>query len=74
MGAVYSVVEGDFGRVEVREMSNNLVTHVHEQMQFVFWLGGGEAFSRVGDSVECISQDTAVGTNAFQSHDFFFAA
>lgn len=71
MGAVYSVVEGDFGRVEVREMSSHLVAHVHDQMQFVFWLGGGEAFSRVGDSVECISQDTAVGTNAFQSHDLF---
>lgn len=71
MGAIYSVVEGDFGRVEVREMSSNLVTHVHDQMQFVFWLGGGEAFSRISDSVECISQDVATVTNAFQSHDLF---
>lgn len=71
MGAIYSVVQGDFGRVEVREMSSHLVAHVHDQMQFVFWLGGGEAFSRVGDSVACISQDAAVGTNVFQSHDLF---
>jgi len=71
MGAIYSVVEGDFGRVEVREMSVNLVTHVHDQMQFVFWLGGGEAFSRISDSVECISQDVATVTNAFQSHDLY---
>ena len=74
MGAIYSVVEGDFGRVEVREMSSNLVTHVHDQMQFIFWLGGGEAYSRVCDSVACITQDVAVGTNAFQSHDLFLQA
>lgn len=74
MGAIYSVVEGDFGRVEVREMSRNLVAHVHDQMQFVFWLGGGEAFSRVRDDVACINQDAAVGTNAFQSHDLFLQA
>jgi AraC-like DNA-binding protein len=71
MGAIYSVIEGDFGRVEVREISSNLVAHVHDQMQFVFWLGGAEAFSRVRDSVECISQDAAIGTNPFQSHDLF---
>ena len=71
MGAIYSVVEGNFGRVEVREMSSNLVAHVHDQMQFVFWLGGGEAFSRISDSVACISQDMAIGTNVFQSHDLF---
>lgn len=74
MGAIYSVVEGDFGRVEVREMSSNLAAHVHDQMQFVFWLGGGEAFSRVHDSVVCINQDAAVGTNVFQSHDLFLQA
>lgn len=74
MGAIYSVVEGDFGRVEVREMSSNLVTHVHDQMQFIFWLGGGEAYSRVCDSVARITQDVAVGTNAFQAHDLFLQA
>lgn len=74
MGAIYSVIEGDFGRVEVRELSCNLVAHVHDQMQFVFWLGGGEAFSHVRDSVASINQDTALGTNAFQAHDLFLQA
>ena len=74
MGSIYSVVEGDFGRVEVREMSSNLVAHVHDQMQLVFWLGGGEAFSRIRNSVECINQDVAICTNAFQSHDLVLQA
>ena len=69
MDAIYSVVEGDFGRVEVREISSHLVAHVHDQMQFVYWLGGGEAFTRVRDGVECINHDVAIGTNCFQSHD-----
>lgn len=71
MVAIYSYAEGDFGRVEVREISSPLVAHVHDQLQFVFWLGGGEAFSRVLDSVECINQDVGIATNAFQSHDLF---
>ena len=69
MDAIYSVVEGDFGRVEVREISSHLVAHGHDQMQFVYWLGGGEAFTRVRDCVECINHDVAIGTNSFQSHD-----
>lgn len=62
-------VRGDFGRVVIVEMSHDLVTHAHEEMQIKYWLSGGVARCRVGKADVTLNQSTIVACNSYQSHD-----
>lgn len=70
MDDVYSVVEGRFGTVEVREISHNLIIHAHPHLQLGYWMGGGTAHTQLGAEHATYSDAHVVGVNRYQSHDF----
>lgn len=70
MAGEYSMVQGRFGTLEVVELTHDLAVHAHEQIQFGFWLRGGQAHSHVGSKRAEYSDATVVGVNRYQSHDF----
>lgn len=70
MDEAYSVVEGRFGTVEVREISHNLITHAHAQMQFGYWIGGGTAHASLSAVPAQYNDAFVVSVNRYQSHDF----
>lgn len=74
MGDVYSVVEGRFGTVEVREIQHDLIVHAHAHMQFGYWMGGGTAHAHVGAEQADYNDAFVVGINRYQSHDFILDA
>jgi AraC-like DNA-binding protein len=70
MAEAYALHEGAFGRVVVLELRGDLVAHAHAETQFAFWLGGGRAHANLGNGqVVHYSEDVALGTNAYESHD-----
>jgi len=70
MDDVYSIVEGRFGTVEVREISHNLINHAHAHMQFGYWMGGGTARTHIGTAQAIYDDSSVVGVNRYESHDF----
>lgn len=70
MAGEYSMVQGRFGTLEVVELTHDLAVHAHEQIQFGFWLRGGQAHSHVGGGRAEYSDATVVGVNRYQSYDF----
>jgi AraC-like DNA-binding protein len=69
MPEAYALHEGAFGRAIAFELKANLVAHAHSETQLAFWLGGSPAEARIGSQVVKYSEDTALGVNAFESHD-----
>lgn len=70
MSQAYALHEGAFGRVVVLELRDHLVAHAHAETQFAFWLGGGRVQANLGNGeVVQYSEDVALGTNAYESHD-----
>lgn len=69
MSEVFSLVEGCFGKVVVFEVCHDLVPHVHSELEFGYWLGGGQCRGRVSDELVVYSQSQAVGVNRYQAHD-----
>jgi AraC-like DNA-binding protein len=69
MTDIYALHEGKFGRAVVLELRDSLVAHSHAESQFAFWLGGSEVEATVGDQVVRYSEDVALGTNEYESHD-----
>ena len=69
MSEVFSMVEGRFGKVVVFEVCHDLVPHVHSELEFGFWLGGGQSRGRVSDELVFYSESQAVGVNRYQTHD-----
>jgi AraC-like DNA-binding protein len=65
----YALHEGAFGRAVVLELHNDLVAHAHAESQFAFWLGGARAEANLGPTVVRYSEDVALGTNSYESHD-----
>lgn len=65
----YALHEGAFGRAVVLELRDDLVAHAHAETQFAFWLGGGRASANLANEVVHYSEDVALGTNAYESHD-----
>lgn len=65
----YALHEGAFGRAVVLELRDDLVAHAHAESQFAFWLGGGRAEANLGQKVVTYSEDVALGTNSYESHD-----
>lgn len=70
MAEAYALHEGAFGRAVVLELRDDLVAHAHAETQFAFWLGGGRALANLGNGdVVQYSEDVALGTNSYESHD-----
>lgn len=69
MQDIYAVVEGDFGKVVVIEVMQNLVPHAHEQIQLGYWLSGGSACCHVGDETVLLNDGVVAACNSYQSHD-----
>ena len=69
MQDIYAVVEGDFGKVVVIEVMQNLVPHAHEQIQLGYWLSGGSACCHVGAETVLFNDGVVASCNSYQSHD-----
>ncbi|MDT0136171.1 AraC family transcriptional regulator [Acidovorax sp. PRC11] len=69
MAEAYALHEGAFGTAVVLELRADLVPHAHSEAQLAFWLGGTRATARVGTQQVDYGEDTALGVNAFESHD-----
>ena len=69
MADVYALHEGGFGRAVVLELRDDLVAHAHAESHFAFWLGGAPVEARLSDTVVRYSEDVALGTNEYESHD-----
>lgn len=69
MSDAYAIREGEFGRAVVLDLRDDLVAHAHAETQFAFWLGGGRAQAHLGAEVVQYSEQVALGTNAYESHD-----
>lgn len=68
-GDVFSVNKGLFGRIEVVQYRHNLVTHIHSQTNFSFWISGGAAYTNIGPERVNYQSNTALGINSLVSHD-----
>ncbi|MEK8053095.1 AraC family transcriptional regulator [Ideonella sp. DXS22W] len=69
MSDAYAIREGEFGRAVVLDLRDDLVAHAHAETQFAFWLGGGRAQAHLGSELVQYSDEVALGTNAYESHD-----
>ncbi len=69
MAEAYALHEGTFGTAVVLELRADLVPHAHSDLQLAFWLGGARATARVGTEHVEYGENTALGVNAFESHD-----
>ena len=69
MSEVFSIAEGDYGKIVVLEVHHDLVPHAHSEVQFGFWLGGGECHGIVNDEKVLYNKTQAVAINKYQSHD-----
>lgn len=65
----YALHEGAFGRAVVLETRDDLVAHAHAESQFSFWLGGAPVVANLCSQVVDYSEDVALGTNPYESHD-----
>jgi AraC-like DNA-binding protein len=65
----YALHEGAYGRCVVLELRNDLVAHAHAETQIAFWLGGAKSDARVVGQVVEYSENTALGSNPYESHD-----
>lgn len=74
MQDIYAVVEGNFGKLVVLEVTQNLVTHAHSQMQLGFWLGGGRARCRVGSTESVLANGLITACNSYESHDLVLSS
>jgi AraC-like DNA-binding protein len=73
MSEVFSMVEGRFGKVVVFEVCHDLVPHVHSELEFGYWLGGGQCRGHVSDESVVYSESQAVRVNRYQAHDLLLS-
>jgi AraC-like DNA-binding protein len=69
MSNFFSAVECTFGKVVVMEVCHDLVQHAHSELEFGYWLSGGQCRSRVNDQPVVCSESQAVAINRYQAHD-----
>ncbi len=69
MHETYALHEGAFGRAVVLELRDDLVAHAHAETQLALWLGGARVEGHVGSQRVAYSEQIALGTNAYESHD-----
>lgn len=60
---------GDFGRMTIRNVVGNLVTHAHRDIHVIVWLDGSVGEMMVGGRRVVPSRSVAVGVNSFEAHD-----
>jgi AraC-like DNA-binding protein len=68
-GNLITVIKGVYGRMEIVEYRHNLVTHIHSQPHFSFWISGGQAYTHVGTERIDYQTNLALGINSLVSHD-----
>jgi AraC-like DNA-binding protein len=73
MSEVFAMVKGEFGKVVVLEVRHGLVHHAHSEIQFGYWLGGGEGCGIVNDESVVYSKATAVCINRYQTHNLIMS-
>lgn len=69
MSALFALVEGEFGKVAVQELSHSIVPHVHSEIEIGYWLAGSSCSGMVGDQSVLFSANQAVGVNKYEAHD-----
>jgi AraC-like DNA-binding protein len=69
MSEVFSTVEGPFGKVVVIEIYHDLVPHVHSELEFGYWLSGGQCRASVSEQPVVYCENHAVAINRYQAHD-----
>ena len=69
MQETYALHEGSFGRAVVLELRDDLVAHAHAETQLALWLGGARVDANVGAQQVHYSEEVALGTNEYESHD-----
>jgi AraC-like DNA-binding protein len=69
MQETYALHEGAFGRAVVLELRDDLVAHAHAETQLALWLCGARVEGHVGSLSVPYSEQLALGTNAYESHD-----
>ncbi len=68
MSELFALVDGNFGKVAVQELSHSLVSHVHPEIQIGYWLAGPSCSATVGEQSVLLSAHNAVGVNKYQAH------
>lgn len=68
MKEVFSIFKADFGRVVIVELSNNIVPHSHNEIQFGYWLEGAPCTGNVGGEFVAYSDTKIAVVNRYQSH------
>jgi len=69
MSKIFSMVEGSFGKVVVIEACHDLVMHAHSELEFGYWLSGGQCRFGVSDRAVVCSESQAIAINKYQAHD-----
>lgn len=69
MSELFAMVKGVFGKITVLEVGHKLVPHAHSEIQFCYWLAGGEAHGLANDEPVIYCEGMAVGINRYQAHD-----
>ncbi len=61
--------QGDFGRLSVRNVVGDLVTHAHRDLHLILWLQGSEGEMMINGRHVLPSRDIAIGVNSFEPHN-----
>lgn len=64
---------GPFGHVSLLSVGGNLVTHAHQEVHIVIWLGGSSGTMTVGGREVAPEPGVAIGINSFEPHNHIFA-
>lgn len=68
MSKALRVLQGEFGRVALLDMSRPLVTHAHHHCHVLFKSAGGDTSFTVGDTLSPLTDESAVLVNAWEPH------
>lgn len=61
--------QGDFGRLSIRHVTGDLVTHAHGDVHIILWLDGAAGKMTIGNHKVTPSHSFAIGVNSFEPHD-----
>ncbi len=65
---------GEFGRLSIRNVVGDLVTHAHRDVHIIVWLEGAIGEMTIGGRKVAPSRDFAIGVNSFEPHDHSMTA
>lgn len=61
--------QGDFGRLSIRHVTGDLVTHAHCDVHIILWLDGAAGKMTIGNHQVTPSKSFAIGVNSYEPHD-----